>query len=529
MTHDVVVIGGGLNGLVVATYLAKAGRRVLVLERRTSVGGSTVTEEIAPGFRCDTCLHDAGWLSPRIARDLELERQGLVVLHPARGVLAPLSATDALYLDPDPVRAAEAIRHVSPADAARWPEFAALVAELSGFLEALYTAPPPRVDADTLAEHVMMLGLGRRLRKLGKARMVQLLRTLPMSVAELLDDWFESDALKGAVGAQGITRICQGPRSGGTAFVLLHHAVGRPAGAFRAPLVVRGGTGALATAVAASARAAGVEIRTQADVARVRMEHGRVTGVVLRTGEEIASRQVASTADARTTFLGLCDPSRLDPALVRAVGNIRFRGAWAKMNLALGGLPRFVGARTGGDDVQLRGTISIAPSLDYLERAYDATKYGQVSAQPYLEVRIPSLDDPSLAPAGKHVMSVHMQYAPYALRDGTWDGAARTSLGNGIMRTLEQYAPGIGGLVQAQQVLSPLDLEQTFALPEGNAYQGELTLDQILFMRPVAGWSRYRTSVPGLYLCGTGSHPGGAIAGGAGALAAPELLKEARS
>lgn len=527
MTHDVVVIGAGLNGLVVATYLAKAGRRVLVVERRAIVGGSTVTEEIAPGFRGDTCLHETGWLSPRIARDLQLERHGLAMLHPGRGVFAPLSGRDGLYLDPSPARAADAIRHFSPADARRWPEFAALVAELSGFLEALYASPPPRVDANTLAEHVSMLGLGRRLRKLGKARMVELLRTLPMSVAELLDDWFEGDALKGAVGAQGITRICQGPRSGGTAFVLLHHAVGRPAGAFRSPSAVRGGTGALATAIAAAARAAGVEIRTQADVASVRMEQGRATGVVLRTGEEIASRQVASTADARATLLGLCDPSRLDPALVRAVRNIRFRGAWAKMNLALGALPRFGESLEG--DLHLRGTISIAPGLEYLERAYDAAKYGKVSAQPYLEVRIPSLDDPSLAPPGKHVMSVHMQYAPYALREGTWDAAARTALGDGIMTTLEQYAPGIAGLVQARQVLTPLDLEQTFALPEGNAYQGELTLDQILFMRPVAGWSRYRTPVPGLYLCGTGSHPGGAIAGGAGALAAPELLKEARS
>jgi phytoene dehydrogenase-like protein len=523
VTYDVVVIGGGLNGLVVATYLAKAKRRVLVVERRPVIGGSTVTEEIAPGFRCDTCLHDAGWLSPRIARELDLERHGLALLRSSSGVLAPLAGKDHLYLDTDPTRAADAIRRFSPADAKRWPEFAALVAELAGFLEALYTSPPPRIDADTLAEHVTMLGHGRRLRKLGKTRMVELLRTLPMSVAELLDDWFESDALKGAVGAQGITRICQGPRSGGTAFVLLHHAVGRSVGAFRSPLVARGGSGALATAIAAAARASGVEIRTQADVAKLRMEHGRVAGVVLRTGEEIVSRQVASTADARTTFLGLCDRSRLDPALVRAVRNIRFRGAWAKMNLALNGLPRFGGSLEG--DAHLRGTISIAPSLDYLERAYDATKYGKTSAQPYLEIRIPSLDDPSLAPAGQHVMSVHMQYAPYSLRDGTWDNAARSALGTSIMATLEQYAPGIGSLVQAQQVLSPLDLEQTFALPEGNAYQGEMTLDQILFMRPVAGWSRYRTPVPGLYLCGTGSHPGGAVAGGAGALAARALLK----
>lgn len=523
MSRDVVVIGAGLNGLVVATQLARAGQEVLVLERRAVTGGSTVTEEIAPGFRVDSCLHDAGFLSPRIIRDLELERHGLQVMPADAGVFGSLPGGDSLLLDNDPSRAADAIRRFSPADAKRWPEFAQSIHALADFLENLYADPPPRIDASTVPEHLVMLALGRRFRKLGRARMIDLLRWLPMAASELLDDWFESDALKGMIGSQAVTRIMQGPRSGGTTFVLLHHAVGRRQGALRSPMMVRGGTGAIAAALAAAARAAGVEIRTHTAVARVKTEHMRATGVVLSSGEEIIARSVVSTADPRATFLSLCDPTRLDPGFVRSVRNIRYRGAWAKVNLALGGLPRFGGPKT--DSAHLRGTITIAPSIDYLERAYDDAKYGRVSANPYLEARIPSLADPTLAPAGKHVMSVHMQYAPYKLRDGVWDVATRKALGELVMQTLEAHAPGIGSLVEAQQVLTPRDLEETFALPEGNAYHGELTLDQILFMRPVAGWSRYRTPVPGLYFCGSGAHPGGGIAGGAGAIAVKEILR----
>ena len=523
MSRATVVIGGGLNGLTVATYLAKAGHTVVLLERREMLGGSTVTEEIAPGFRVDTCLHDAGFLSPRIVRELDLARHGLDLV-PANGPLfASLPGGDHLVLDADHTRAADAIRRFSVADAKQWPEFTALVSELAGFLETLYDSPPPRIDANSLAEHMTMLGMGRRLKKLGKARMVELLRILPMAVAEVLDDRFESDALKGAVGAQGITHVMHGPRSGGTAFVLLHHAVGRATGALRSPAIARGGVGAIATAMAAAARAAGVEIRTGAPVFRIRMEKGVASGVVLLSGEEISAQQVVSTVNPRTTFLELCDPTRLAPEFLRAVRNIRYRGVAAKVNLALDGLPRFGGPRE--ESSHLRGTICIAPSLDYLERAYDHAKYGRVSENPYIEARIPSLSDESLAPAGKHVMSVHVQYAPYALREGTWDTSARDTLGRNVMKTLEEHAPGITSLVVAQQVLTPLDLEETFSLPEGNAYQGELALDQILFMRPVAGWGRYRTPVAGLFLAGSGAHPGGAIAGGAGALAAREILK----
>jgi phytoene dehydrogenase-like protein len=530
--YDAIVIGAGLNGLVAAAYLGKAGQRVLVVERRDVIGGTVATEEVFPGFRFDICRHDAGWLSPRIASDLKLKRHGLEMLDVDASVFAPHPSgdrNDYLLLHHDAQRSAALIRKHSAADAEKWPRFAERIARLAGFLKAAYATGAPAVDASSFSDLMSLASLGTRLRVfLGKTEMVELLRTVPMSVAELLDDWFETDALKGAVGARGVTGIMQGPRSGGTAFVLLHHQVGRPVGAFRAPAAVRGGVGNVARAVAAAATAFGVEIRTGVEVARVRTQAGRATGVVLGNGDEITAHRVVSGADPRRTFFDLCDPTRLEPEFVRGVRNLRYRGAWAKVNLALGSLPTFSALRESGAETSLRGTISISPSLTYLERAYDDAKYGRVSEQPHLEIRIPSLADSTLAPPGKHVMSIEVQYAPYHLRDGRWDAAARDALGDRVIETLATYAPDLPGAVLHRQVLTPLDLEETFALTEGHAYHGELTLDQILFMRPVAGWSRYRTPVRDLYLCGAGTHPGGGIAGGSGANAAREILKDVK-
>ncbi|HEX6640008.1 MAG TPA: NAD(P)/FAD-dependent oxidoreductase, partial [Thermoanaerobaculia bacterium] len=360
------------------------------------------------------------------------------------------------------------------------------------------------------------------------ADMVELLRTVPMSVSELLDDHFEDDLLKGVVGARGVSAMLQGPQSGGTAFVLLHNQVGQPAGAMRAPTAVRGGVGSLSAALAAAARSFGAEIRTGADVAQILAPGGALTGVALRNGDVIAASRVVSAATPRHTLLDLCDPTRLDPDFVRAVRNVRYRGAWAKVNLALGGLPAFRALRDADRETALRGTIAISPDLEYLERAYDDAKYGRVSTQPHLEVRIPTLADPSLAPAGRHVMSIEVQYAPYARRDGAWDDAARASLGDRVVETLAAHAPDLAGMILHRQVLTPLDLEQRYALTEGHTHHGQLALDQILFMRPLAGWSRYRTPIDGLYLCGPGTHPGGGTAGVSGANAAREILREGR-
>jgi phytoene dehydrogenase-like protein len=526
--YDTVVIGAGLNGLVTAAYLARAGQRVLVLERRHVVGGTVVSGEVFPGFRFDICRHDTGWIAPRIISDLKLKRHGLELVDVDASVFAPHPGggrNDYLLLHHDPQRSAALIRKHSPADADKWPQFADRIARLAGFLKAAYAHPAPAVDATSFGDLLSLANLGTRLRVLGKTEMVELLRTVPMSVGELLDDWFETDALKGVVGARGVSGIMQGPRSGGTAFVLLHHQVGRPAGAFRAPYAVRGGVGSLARALAEAATLFGAVVRTGVEVARVDTKAGRATGVVLDNGDEIAARRVVSSADPRRTFLELCDPARLEPDFVRAVRNLRYRGAWAKVNLALGTLPTFSALRDGGDTT-LRGTISISPSLNYLERAYDDAKYGRVSEHPHLEIRIPSLADSTLTSPGRHVMSIEVQYAPYHLRDGDWDDRARAALGDRVIETLAAYAPDLPSTILHRQVLTPRDLESVFAVTEGHAYHGELTLDQILFMRPVPGWSRYRTPVRDLYLCGAGTHPGGGIAGGPGANAAREILKD---
>jgi phytoene dehydrogenase-like protein len=528
--YDAIVIGAGLNGLVAAAYLAKAGQRVLVLERRNGPGGTVVTEEVFPLYRFDTCRHDTGWISPGIIRDLKLRKHGLELVDVDASVFAPHPGggrNDYLLLHHDPQRSATLIRKHSQADGAKWPAFAARIARIAGFLKAAYASPPPTIDSTSFGDLLSLASLGTRLRVLGKTEMVELLRTIPMSVGELLDDWFETDILKGVVGARGVTGIMQGPRSGGTAFVLLHHQVGRPPGAFRTPYAVRGGVGSLARALATAATSFGAEVRTGVEVVRVDTKGERAAGVVLHNGDEIAGRRVVSGADARRTFLDLCDPSRLDPDFVRDVQNVRYRGAWAKVNLALGALPTFSALREGGETT-LRGTISISPSLEYLERAYDDAKYGRVSAHPHLEIRIPSLADASLAPPGRHVMSIEVQYAPYHLRDAVWDDGARDALGDRVVETLAAYAPDLPGSILHRQVLTPRDLESVFSLTEGHAYHGELTLDQILFMRPVPGWSRYRTPVRDLYLCGAGAHPGGGIAGAAGANAARIILKDAK-
>jgi phytoene dehydrogenase-like protein len=462
---------------------------------------------------------------------LKLKKHGLELVDVDASVFAPHPSgerNDYLLLHHDPQRSATLIRKHSTTDADKWPAFAERIARLSGFLEAAYATAAPTVDAASFGDLLSLASLGTRLRVLGKIEMVELLRTVPMSVAELLDDWFETDVLKGVIGARGVTGMMQGPRSGGTAFMLLHHQVGRPAGAFRAPWAVRGGVGNLANAVAAAAIAFGAEIRTGVEVVEVGMADGRAAGVVLRNGDELTARRVVSSTDPRRTFLDLCDPSRMDPDFVRAVRNLRYRGAWAKVNLALGALPTFSALRDNGGETVLRGTISISPSLDYLERAYDDAKYGRLSEQPHLEVRIPSLADASLAAPGRHVMSIEVQYAPYHLRDGAWDARARDALGDRVIETLATYAPDLPDAVLHRHVLTPRDLEDVFFLTEGHAYHGEMTLDQILFMRPVAGWSRYRTPVRDLYLCGSGTHPGGGIAGGAGANAAREILKDAK-
>jgi phytoene dehydrogenase-like protein len=520
---DAIVIGAGVNGLVAAATLAGRGARVLVLERSERIGGQGRPLEFAPGFRAVPLLRDGGWLPPRVARDLGLS--GLERVVPDPTIAVPAGERQWLALSSDIGRTADQIRRHSARDAGRWSAFAARIAALSGFLETLYTAPPPDIAATALGELLSLLGVARKLRGLGRADMIELLRTVPMSVQELLDDWFECDPLKAAIGGAGVAELRQGPRSGGTAFLLLHHQVGAAPGALRGRGWWRPGPDALVLAAESAARRLGVEIRTGADVTRVPVSDERVTGVVLAGGEEIAAGLVLSTADPGRTF-GLVDPVWLDPEFLLAIRNIKYRGSAAKVLYALDALPEFPGLpdppRT------LAGTLTLARSLEELEKAADAAKYGRVSEHPAIELEIPTLRWPGLAPAGKHVLVAHVQWAPYALREAGWDAARRAALGDAVTAAIDGVAPCFGERVVARSVLAPPDLEAEYGLTEGAVTQGEMTLDQILFMRPVAGWARYATPLEGLYLGGAGTHPGSGIPGGPGWLAARRALADRR-
>ena len=534
--YDAIVIGAGHNGLVTAAYLAKAGLRVLALERREVVGGAAATEEVFPGFKFETGAHRINRLHPTLAHDLRsavsraagsglAQTFGTLEFVPSDPtVFAPLPDGEGLTLWRDPELSREAVARLSKADADRWSDFSALVAKASDLLAELYEDVPPDVLSRKSGDLWELLRLGRAFRRLGKRDMTEVLRILPMTIRELLDEWFESEALKGALGAAGITGLLQGPMSAGTAFMFLHHHAGAARGVFRGFEIVRGGIGNLINALEAFALERGVEIRKSASVERIMVQEGRAVGAVLSDGSEIPARRVVSSVDPKRTFLRLLDPIQLDPNFVRSVRSIRMKGVCAKVNFALGELPNFRSLR--GDGSHLGGTISIAPSLRYLERAYDDAKYGRVSAEPYLEAFIPSLHDPGMAPPGRHVMSILVQYAPYHLRDGAWDVAKRAELGDNVVKTLAAYAPNIEAANLHRQILTPVDLESLFGLTEGNIYHGEMTLDRLFFLRPVPGWARHRTPIDNLYLCGAGTHPGGGVTGAPGYNAAREILKD---
>jgi phytoene dehydrogenase-like protein len=521
--YDAIVIGGGHNGLVAAAYLARAGRRVLVLERRGQVGGGASTEEALPGYRTDLGAHTVTRLHPAVVKDLRLAARGVELLACEPALFAPGPDGACLVLARDARKAAAAIGRLSPSDSARWAEFVAFVARAAGFLRSLYDRPPPDPLARDSAELIDMARIALRLRRLGRRRMTELLRVLPMTAAELLDEWFESDLLKGALAARGVRGLFQGPMASGTAYLFLHHQVGTREGVWQGGALVRGGVGELSRALAEAAHERGAEIRTGAPVESVLVKDGRATGVALADGTEIEAARVVSGLDPRRTFLDLVGAAQLDPDFVRGVRNIKFRGALARVNLALGELPNFACQPGAGE--HLRGVIVIAPSVEYVERAHDDAKYGGVSRAPYLEAVIPSLADPTRAPDGKHLMSVLVQYAPYGL-EGGWNDAQREALADRVVETLAEWAPNVASAVIDRHVLTPHDLEQTFGLTEGNICHGEMTLDQLLFMRPVPGWSRYRTPIAGLYLCGAGTHPGGGVSGAPGYHAARAILAD---
>ena len=511
---DAIVIGAGHNGLVAAAMLAGSGLRTVVIERNDRVGGCAVTEERWPGVMIDTAAHGIGPLNPAVLRQLDLEGRGLRLIRPDPCVVSLRGEDPPLTLWRDPKASAEAIRPFSARDAGRWADFCEAMSAAARSLAVLYDSIPPRVAGADRGDLWELARLGARLGRLGRHKALELMRLIPMTIEELLDEWFECEALKGVVGAQGVRGIFQGPMAAGTAFVFLHGLVGGD-GVIRSLSWPEGGAGALSDTLASVARDRGVEIRTGSGVTRILTRDGAAIGVALESGEELRAPVIASSAGPGRTFLELIDPLALSPDFVRKVRNIRYRGGVAKVNLVVGELRSLP---AGG------AVLAVAPDLEYVERAYDDAKYGSVSAAPTLEVLIPTALGPGRAPPGRHVLSVIAQYAPHARRDGAWDDARREELGDTVVSTLDRHLPGLADAVLHREVLTPVDLERRFGLTEGNIHHGEMTLDQVFIGRPVTGWARYRTPIEGLYVCGAGAHPGGGVTGWPGYNAAREII-----
>jgi phytoene dehydrogenase-like protein len=520
MRYNAIVIGGGHNGLTAAAYLARAGRKVLVLERRHVLGGAAVTEEVFPGFRFSVCSYVVSLLRPEIIRELDLPGHGLQIL-PLDGTFTPMPDGNYLWrVDDHAVTHREIARH-STRDADAYDGYGRAMVDMARFVKPILDMTPPEPMSSNPRDLFRLGSLVKRFRDLSPAARRNQLQLMTMSAADFLDQWFETDVLKATMSASGIIGTFLGVRSPGTAYVLLHHYMGELDGVFRSWGLPIGGTGSVSNAIASAARRAGVEIRTETSVARIRTSNQRAVGVALENGDEIDADLILSSVDPRRTFLGFLDPRELPVDFVDDVKRYRFRGSSGKVNLALDALPEFTSLPNG--TAHLRGAISISPSVDYMERAFDQAKYGEFSRRPYIDMVIPTLLDPSMAPPGKHIVSCFVQYAPYSLSGASWDDE-RESFGDAVVDTLAEYAPNIRNLILHRQVLTPLDLEREFALTEGNIFQGELSLDQLFFMRPVPGWAQYTTPIRDLWMCGSATHPGGGIMGAPGRNAAQRIL-----
>ena len=523
----VVLIGGGHNALITAFYLAKGGFKPVVLERREMVGGGAITEEFHPGFRASTLAHTLGPLRADVARDLQLDKFDCEILSPDPRVFAPTSDGKALLFYDDVAKTAAAIGNFSAKDASKYAQFARSLEETASFFTQLASITPPAIDKPTPEDLWNLLKTGRSVRSLGKTGIFDLLRWGPMAVADFVAEFFETELLRAVIAARGIFGTALGPWSAGSTAVLLLRAAAdaHPVGSAAFP---RGGLGAFTCALAESARQVGAEIRTDAEVQHILVKDGAVTGIVLTDGEEIAVEAIVSGVDPKRTFFHLLDPSQLDATFANRMKNFRANGTVAQVNLALGGLPAFPALADNESYLKaLSGRIHIGPEIDYLERAFDASKYGEFSKTPWLDVTIPTILDPSLAPDGKHVLSAYVQFAPFKLREGNWY-TRRRDLGAAVIKALAAYAPNLPGVVEGIQIITPQDLETSYGFTGGHIFHGELALDQLFTMRPVLDWARYKTPIRGLFLCGSGTHPGNGLTGASGANAAREIIRDLR-
>ncbi|MFN8523226.1 MAG: NAD(P)/FAD-dependent oxidoreductase [Chloroflexota bacterium] len=525
--YDAIVVGGGHNGLVCAAYLARAGQHVLVLERRHLVGGAAVSEELFPGYKVSTASYLVSLMQEKIIRDLDLPRHGYHVFPKDPSYFALQPNGRHFFMWRDMARTQAEIARLSARDAERYPRYEAMLDRIAGFVRPLLLQPPPGVPPRTADDFVQLLKLGKRVLRLSRQDLATLVRFFTASVAELLDDWFESEELKVALAADGVIGVSAGPRSPGTAYVLLHHQMGGVDGSRGLWGFARGGMGAISNAIAAAAREAGAEIRTDAAVSRVLVRDGSARGVELTTGERLLATGVISNLDPRQTFLNLVGAQHLPRDLVAEVERYRCTGASFKLNLALGERPSYSVVPGTALGPQHMGTTHIAPSMDYLERAWDDAKYGRPSAHPMLEIGLPTSYDDSIAPPGNQIMSIFAQYAPYHLAEGSWD-QMRDAFVDRLVDTLAEHAPNVRSAIEHRFAMAPPDIEERFGMTGGHIFHGELSFQQLFWMRPFGSAGRYSTPVRNLYLCGSGTHPGGGVMGAPGHNAAQAILRETR-
>ena len=519
--YDAIVIGGGHNGLTAAAYLARAGKEVLVLERRYVLGGAAVTEEVFPGFKFSVCSYVVSLLKANIIRELMLPKFGLELL-PLESTFTPLD-NDYLMRTADPDETYREMYRHSPRDAETYTRFGPLMGQIGMAVRPILETIPPNAIRPSFPDLSAMKKLLNHFKTLSSEQFEYLTKLMTMSSADFLDEWFEFEPLKATMSASGIIGTFMGPRSPGSAYVMLHHYMGDIDGAFRAWGFQRGGTGAVSMAIARSAEYFGAKIMTEAPVEKVIVNNGRAIGVALENGDEYKADKVISALDPKLSFLKMVDETDLPNDFVTDIKNFRIRGSSGKVNLALDALPEFT--CLPGNGPHLRGAISISPDFDYIEKAYDDAKYGNFSEVPYIDIIIPSVLDPEMAPPGKHVMSCFVQYAPYNINGG-WDDQKREDFGDAVINALARFAPNIKDIILHRQGLTPADIESTFGLTEGNIFHGELSLQQLFALRPAVKWANYKTPITNYYQCGSGTHPGGGITGSPGEMAAKKIIKD---